>query len=303
MPSPRWSWCHGFSNWSRSREIHRFVTSCRRGPTSWPSTSAVTAAPVVAAPRGRRSRGTCAAAVGRRAPSPPSCLSWPSASAWAVCRRCSPPVGAARWRGWWRCPPRPGGTSASPAGVRLARWLSTRRGQVLLLALSGTGWTWRRSSPSGSMHAVAAIAPRFVVIVHDPQERVFGPEHAETLFAWAGEPKALWWTPGLGHGRSMLTPELAERVRREVSGRWRRDADERRRRLDQVGALLRQIGHQLPPVGHHRPGPGHAAQPVHALRPADRHVPAQRGRRGTRRRRRPGRAGGPRRRRPRCTRR
>ena len=31
--------------------------------------------------------------------------------------------------------------------------------------------------------------------------------------------KALWWTPGLGHGRSMLTPELADRVRQEVSGR------------------------------------------------------------------------------------
>ena len=64
---------------------------------------------------------------------------------------------------------------------------------------------------------VAAISPGFVVIAHDPQERVFGPEHAEALFAWAGEPKAVWWLPGGGHGRSMLTPELLERVRVEVS--------------------------------------------------------------------------------------
>ena len=48
---------------------------------------------------------------------------------------------------------------------------------------------------------------------------MFGPEHAEALFAWAGEPKALWWVPGGGHGRSMLTPDLLERVRVEVSER------------------------------------------------------------------------------------
>ncbi len=36
---------------------------------------------------------------------------------------------------------------------------------------------------------------------------------------WAGEPKAVWWLPGGGHGRSMLTPELLDRVRVEVSER------------------------------------------------------------------------------------
>jgi hypothetical protein len=107
----------------------------------------------------------------------------------------------------------------SPAGARLSRWLSTWRGRALLFALSGTRVDLAATEPERVETAVAAIAPRFVVIVHDPQEKVFGPEHAEALFAWAGEPKALWWTPGLGHGRSMLTPELAHRVRQEVSGR------------------------------------------------------------------------------------
>ena len=74
----------------------------------------------------------------------------------------------------------------------------------------------------------AAIAPGFVVIAHDPSERVFCPEHAEALLAWAGEPKALWWVPGGGHGRSMLTPDLLERVRVEVSERLGRAPAPRR---------------------------------------------------------------------------
>ena len=57
---------------------------------------------------------------------------------------------------------------------------------------------------------------------------MFGTEHAEALFAWAAEPKALWWVPGGGHGRSMLTPDLLERVRAEVSERLGRAPAPRR---------------------------------------------------------------------------
>ena len=64
---------------------------------------------------------------------------------------------------------------------------------------------------------VAAIAPRFTVIAHDPADPVFGRGHAEALFAWAGEPKQLWWVPGGGPGRSMLTLELAARVRGAIT--------------------------------------------------------------------------------------
>ncbi len=210
---------HGFSNWSRSREIHRFVTEL----SSW--------AHVLALDLRGHGRSGGRSTMGAKEP-------WDVAAAVAAAQAFAPerPVvalgvslgGVASLLAAGRGSPVAGVVSvsapawrdlASPSGVRLSRWLSTRRGQVLLLALSGTRVDVAAVEPERVDAAVAAIAPRFVVIVHDPEERVFGPEHAETLFAWAGEPKALWWTPGLGHGRSMLTPELAERVRREVSAR------------------------------------------------------------------------------------
>jgi pimeloyl-ACP methyl ester carboxylesterase len=210
---------HGFSNWSRSREIHRFVTAL----SSW--------AHVVAldlrghgCSGGRSTMGVkepwdVAAAVAAAqafAPDLPVVavgVSLGGVSSLLAAGRGSPVAGvvsvsAPAWR-----------DLTSPAGARLSRWLSTWRGRALLFALSGTRVDLAATEPERVETAVAAIAPRFVVIVHDPQEKVFGPEHAEALFAWAGEPKALWWTPGLGHGRSMLTPELAHRVRQEVSGR------------------------------------------------------------------------------------
>jgi len=69
--------------------------------------------------------------------------------------------------------------------------------------------------------AVAAVSPGFVVVAHDPADTVFGPEHAEALFGWARQPKALRWMPGGGHGRSMLTPDLVERLRLEISTQLR----------------------------------------------------------------------------------
>jgi fermentation-respiration switch protein FrsA (DUF1100 family) len=78
--------------------------------------------------------------------------------------------------------------------------------------LSGT-----RLEPAGGAAAsitgvVGAITPGFVVIAHDPDETIFGAAHAEALYAAAGEPRELWWVPGGGHGRTMLTDEFIERV-------------------------------------------------------------------------------------------
>jgi pimeloyl-ACP methyl ester carboxylesterase len=210
---------HGFSNWSRSREVHQLVMSLsewahvvavdlrghgRSGGRStlgvkepWDVAAAVSAA-LAFAP------DTPVVALG---------ISLGGASSLPAAGRGSPvsgvvAVSAPAWR-----------DLSSPAGVRLARWCRTRRGRAVLLALSGTRIDPSAGEPERVGEAVAAIAPRFVVIVHDPEEAVFGPDHAEALFAWAGDPKALWWLPGGGHGRSMLTPAFIGRLRTELSER------------------------------------------------------------------------------------
>jgi pimeloyl-ACP methyl ester carboxylesterase len=64
---------------------------------------------------------------------------------------------------------------------------------------------------------VAKIAPAFTVVVHDPDDWYFGPDHAQSIHEWASEPRALWWYPGAGHGGDLLTPELAERIMAETA--------------------------------------------------------------------------------------
>jgi pimeloyl-ACP methyl ester carboxylesterase len=69
--------------------------------------------------------------------------------------------------------------------------------------------------------AVAAIAPAFTIVVHDPDEEYFGEEHARAIYDAAREPKELWLLPGAGHGGDILTPALADRLVAEVIGRVR----------------------------------------------------------------------------------
>ena len=59
---------------------------------------------------------------------------------------------------------------------------------------------------------VAAIAPAFTIVVHDPDEEYFGEEHARAIYEAAHEPKELWLLPGAGHGGDMLTADLAGRL-------------------------------------------------------------------------------------------
>jgi fermentation-respiration switch protein FrsA (DUF1100 family) len=44
-------------------------------------------------------------------------------------------------------------------------------------------------------------------------------DHAEQLYAAAGEPKELWIEPGFGHAESAASPALLERI-----GGWVREA-------------------------------------------------------------------------------
>lgn len=102
---------------------------------------------------------------------------------------------------------------------RVRRVVSGRLGRAVLAAALRT-----RVGPdciflpdAGSL--VARIAPAFTVVVHDPDDWYFGPGHAESIFEWAAEPKALWWYPGGGHGGDLLTPALADRILAETATR------------------------------------------------------------------------------------
>ncbi|MGH9071844.1 MAG: alpha/beta hydrolase [Acidimicrobiales bacterium] len=113
---------------------------------------------------------------------------------------------------WW-------GTPERPSAQRLARWVMTPLGRAVLAGLLRTRVDRCVDGAQGSRPVVSAIAPAFVLAVHDPQDSYFGPEHPLQVMDWALEPKELWWIPGAGHGNDLLTPDLADRLLRAVKAK------------------------------------------------------------------------------------
>lgn len=113
---------------------------------------------------------------------------------------------------WWA-------PAEAPGTSRLAFWTGSRSGRAVLANLVRTRVAAARPAVPDAADAVAAVAPAFTLLVHDPADWYFGHVHAERLFAWAGEPKALWWRPGGGHGSDLLTSELAAQVADHVEER------------------------------------------------------------------------------------
>ena len=66
--------------------------------------------------------------------------------------------------------------------------------------------------------AAARIAPIPLLVVHGDQDLYFPPDHAEQLYAAAGDPKELWIVPGFGHAESAARFPLLDRI-----GRWVRE--------------------------------------------------------------------------------
>lgn len=102
---------------------------------------------------------------------------------------------------------------------RVRQWVSGRTGRLMLAGLLRT-----RVGPDciflpRAADLVAAIAPAFTIVVHDPEDWYFGPDHAETIYGWAGEPKAMWWYTGVGHGTDLLTPAFTDRLLAELDRR------------------------------------------------------------------------------------
>jgi len=71
-----------------------------------------------------------------------------------------------------------------------------------MLRLSDSINRWRYGYGYGAVQpvdAVAAIAPRPLLLIHGSEDRTIPLDHSEEIYAAAGEPKELWVIPGAGH--------------------------------------------------------------------------------------------------------
>jgi pimeloyl-ACP methyl ester carboxylesterase len=118
---------------------------------------------------------------------------------------------------WW-------GSFDREGSDRVRRFVGSAMGRAVLGLLLRTRVVSNCAGVPDASEVVASISPAFTVVVHDPDDRYFGPEHAERLYEWAREPKDLWWYPGAGHGTDLLTPDLAERLLGEIRARLQPEA-------------------------------------------------------------------------------
>ena len=113
---------------------------------------------------------------------------------------------------WWAA-----GETASTR--RVQRAADTLAGRLLMARLLRTRMAIQCDKVPDARDLVANIAPAFLLVVHEADDHYFGREHAETLYQWAGEPKALWLDEGTGHGTDLLTVPLADRLVAELRRR------------------------------------------------------------------------------------
>ncbi|MCA1656961.1 MAG: alpha/beta hydrolase [Actinobacteria bacterium] len=210
----------GFSNWSRTPGIHAFATLLARSVNV-----------VVLDMRGHgRSGGTCTFAISEpldvQAAVTAARKEWPgqpvvtvgvSLGAAAVLLHAGSTGGVAgvvavSGPAWY-------GFDGGEGSARVQRWMSRRSTRLFLASVMRTRVKATCEAVPDSSALMGCISPAFTVIVHDPGDWYFGPEHADNLFEWASEPKALWWYPGGGHGTDLLTPAFAARVLAETSYR------------------------------------------------------------------------------------
>ncbi len=66
--------------------------------------------------------------------------------------------------------------------------------------------------PLPPAEAAALISPTPLLIVHGDRDVYFPSDHADQLFAAAGEPRELWIEQGLGHAESAVSSQLLDRM-------------------------------------------------------------------------------------------
>lgn len=105
------------------------------------------------------------------------------------------------------------------ATQRVRRWVTSPLGRAVLAGVLRTRIAPRCRPVPDARSVVASIAPAFTILVHDRADHYFGSQHAESLFEWAHEPKALWWIEGAGHGTDLLTPAFGGSLLAELRAR------------------------------------------------------------------------------------
>lgn len=99
-----------------------------------------------------------------------------------------------------------------PGAVRLHRLITSRSGRAVAAVVLRTRIAASLAHVEKAAEDVAAIAPAWIVLVHDPDDLYLGPEHPEAIRSWATGPAEIWWEPGAGHGTDLLQPSFATRV-------------------------------------------------------------------------------------------
>jgi len=209
---------HGFVNWSRTPAVHAFA-----------HVLADTVDVIVPDLRGHgRSRGTCtlgrdepldvAAAVAAADPTKPVITLGISLGGASVLLHAGQHPGTIAGVVAVSAPATWGGLGTDGAN-RIERWISTPTGRLTLRLLLRTRLTDDCADLPDAADLTSRIAPAFTIVVADPDDWYFGPEHPERLYEWAAEPKNLWWYPGGGHGTDLLTTAFAARMLSAIDAR------------------------------------------------------------------------------------
>ena len=82
----------------------------------------------------------------------------------------------------------------------------------------GDAWV---DDPESPVEVVGKIAPTPLLIVHGRDDHYFGIDHAQALYAAAGQPSELWLVDGFGHAEAGASPELLDPHRRPRRGHAR----------------------------------------------------------------------------------